>query len=482
MSTAVRPFSAGRLEQPRGGAVRKSKTEFRDLTLMLCDLIALLVGALLLIQFRFHGPWQHHASNPRAPHLAIAAVYALLTLLCFHWQNLYRRFQMKTDAAIIFAVAKACTMAIVILTAVLYFTHSDSEMISRGIVLGLFFIGVAIGSTLRLLRRQMIAQSVAAGKARNLLIVGAQPSGRAFAEYLNNHKHFGYRVVGFLDSVRGADVLGELSDIRSVVLSNFVDEVIVAAPPTPESVRFLASELVGLDTGVSVLPETYEAAGFNTEVETVGTVPRLVLRFTRLDAPSLLCKRIIDLLVSSVLLALVFPAMVIIAIAIRWDSRGAVFYYSERVGRKGRLFRCYKFRTMVSNADQLRASLNHLNEREGVLFKITNDPRITRVGRFLRKYSLDELPQLWNVFRGDMSLVGPRPALPSEVREYSPEHVRRMMVPPGITGLWQVHARQSPSFDTYIDLDLEYVEKWSILLDLRILMKTVAVVLAGTGS
>lgn len=137
---------------------------------------------------------------------------------------------------------------------------------------------------------------------------------------------------------------------------------------------------------------------------------------------------------------------------------------------------------MVSNAEQLREQLVHLNERDGVLFKIKNDPRITNVGKFLRKYSLDELPQLWNVFIGDMSLVGPRPALPSEVRDYSPEHVRRMMVMPGITGLWQVQARDNPSFDAYIDLDLQYVENASLWLDLKILARTLFVVLAGTGS
>src|SRR5258708_9530990 len=176
------------------------------------------------------------------------------------------------------------------------------------------------------------------------------------------------------------------------------------------------------------------------------------------------------------------PALLAIALAVRMDSEGMIFYKAERIGRKGRAFPCYKFRTMVHNADQLKAELEHMNERDGVLFKIANDPRITGVGRVLRKYSLDELPQFYNVLRGDMSLVGPRPPVASEVEQYDLAHLRRLDVLPGITGLWQVEARQDPSFDSYISLDTAYVENWSLWLDLKILARTVGVVVSGTGS
>jgi lipopolysaccharide/colanic/teichoic acid biosynthesis glycosyltransferase len=174
--------------------------------------------------------------------------------------------------------------------------------------------------------------------------------------------------------------------------------------------------------------------------------------------------------------------MLAIAIAIRIDSEGPTFYRAHRIGRKGRTFNCYKFRTMVANADKLREQLSHMNERDSVLFKIANDPRITRVGRWLRKYSLDELPQFYNVLRGDMSLVGPRPPIAHEVEQYDLSHLRRLNVLPGITGLWQVEARQDPSFDSYISLDTAYVENWSLWLDMKILARTVGVVFAGTGS
>ena len=192
-------------------------------------------------------------------------------------------------------------------------------------------------------------------------------------------------------------------------------------------------------------------------------------------------KRALDVVVSTAALIALSPVLLAIAIAIRLSSSGGVIYASERVTCQGRVFRFYKFRTMVANAEALKPLLEHRNERDRVLFKIANDPRVTRVGRVLRKYSLDELPQLWNVLRGDMSLVGPRPPLASEVTQYELQHRRRLEALPGITGLWQVEARSNPSFARYISLDVDYVEHWNIWLDARILLKTIGVVLAGTG-
>ncbi len=171
-----------------------------------------------------------------------------------------------------------------------------------------------------------------------------------------------------------------------------------------------------------------------------------------------------------------------IAIAIKLDSPGPVFYISERVGKKGRVFRCIKFRTMVSDAEKRRAGLTHMNERDGVLFKISDDPRITRLGRFLRKHSLDEFPQFFNVLRGDMSVVGPRPLPANDVRDSKLAYLRVLAVTPGITGLWQVQGRQDPSSDSYISLNVIYIENWSIWLDIQIILRTIGVVLAGTGT
>lgn len=192
-------------------------------------------------------------------------------------------------------------------------------------------------------------------------------------------------------------------------------------------------------------------------------------------------KRLIDLALSAALLLGCLPLFAVLAILIRLDSPGPVIYRSRRVGRNGNLFWCFKLRTMVVNAEQLRGALMARNSRSAILFKVADDPRITRVGKLLRKYSADELAQLWNVVKGEMSLVGPRPALPEEVAQYQREHFERLTVTPGITGLWQVLARRDPSFENYIQLDTEYVRNWNILLDFKIMLRTVHVVLSGTG-
>jgi exopolysaccharide biosynthesis polyprenyl glycosylphosphotransferase len=193
-------------------------------------------------------------------------------------------------------------------------------------------------------------------------------------------------------------------------------------------------------------------------------------------------KRLLDIIFSATVLVVLSPILIVLAIAIKLDSEGPVFYSSERIGKKARVFKCLKFRTMVQDAEKRRAEIMHMNERDGVLFKISNDPRITKMGRLLRKYSLDELPQFFNVLKGDMSVVGPRPPIASEVREYKLNHLRRLDVTPGITGLWQVQGRKDPSFDSYVSLDVTYIENWSIWLDFKIVLRTVAVVFAGTGT
>jgi lipopolysaccharide/colanic/teichoic acid biosynthesis glycosyltransferase len=195
----------------------------------------------------------------------------------------------------------------------------------------------------------------------------------------------------------------------------------------------------------------------------------------------LLAKRAFDIVFSLAVLVFISPVLVLIVALIKLDSEGPVLYVSERIGRDGKRFRFFKFRTMVKDADSLRGALLHLNERKGNLFKMSNDPRITRLGRFLRRHSLDELPQFFNVLTGHMSVVGPRPCLPSEYARFTKEQRRRVGMQPGITGLWQVEARNSPSAEAYFTLGLFYVDNWSLWLDTKILWKTIGVVLSGTG-
>jgi lipopolysaccharide/colanic/teichoic acid biosynthesis glycosyltransferase len=209
-------------------------------------------------------------------------------------------------------------------------------------------------------------------------------------------------------------------------------------------------------------------------------LPVICLHAERLPA-GLVLKRVLDVAVAGLTLMALAPLLAVIAGFIRLDSRGPVLYCAQRAGRKGKLFRCYKFRTMVSGADRLKDDLRENNQRSGPFFKISNDPRITRLGRFLRRYSLDELPQLWNVVKGDMSLVGPRPHPLEDVAGYEIEHLARLDVTPGITGLWQVTARRDPSFQRGMELDREYIRTWSLRSDMRILLKTFLAVVQGSG-
>jgi exopolysaccharide biosynthesis polyprenyl glycosylphosphotransferase len=321
-----------------------------------------------------------------------------------------------------------------------------------------------------------------------VLIVGAGRVGHALRNHLDSLQHLGYRFKGFVAltereaELGDVEVIGDVRNCLSLARSLFVDEIFFSVPGDKKLIIGIVEEARQAGIDVRVVPDLYDGLAWNASVEYIGQFPTIPLHRREFPIGGFLIKRVLDITLSSIALSLLSPIMLAIAIAVRLDSRGPIFYRAHRIGRKGRTFSCYKFRTMVQDADKLKEKLAHMNERDSVLFKISNDPRITRVGRILRKYSLDELPQFYNVLRGDMSLVGPRPPIAREVEQYELDHLRRLEVLPGITGLWQVEARQDPSFDSYISLDTAYVDNWSLWLDLKILARTVGVVFAGTGS
>lgn len=235
------------------------------------------------------------------------------------------------------------------------------------------------------------------------------------------------------------------------------------------------------DRTVTARPSYHNQLAVAAVPDVVGGVIPRPSRANWPPAWSVAAKRFIDLLLSSVAILVILPLLCGVAVAIRLDSPGPVLYRSARVGRKGVVFTCYKFRTMRPDADATKEELRLRNERQGAFFKIADDPRITRLGRWLRRYSLDELPQLWNVLCGNMSLVGPRPHPVDDVERYEREDFQRLGFTPGITGLWQITARDDPSFQRCVALDVEYINTWSLLLDLRILARTLPVVLRGSG-
>jgi len=324
--------------------------------------------------------------------------------------------------------------------------------------------------------------SVATCGRRNVLIVGAGDLGHRVANYLEKHPEMDRAVCGFLDDWKppGNGVIGRIRDLAKLARTGFVDEVILAAPHDRESTLRVLREAQQLRLDVKMAPDLFGCEPAR-RTEEIGGVLLVSLHEERPPSGCLLLKRLLDVAGATTALALLAPALALIALVIKLASPGPVVYAALRAGRKGRPFHCYKFRTMVKDADELKERLRERNQRRGAFFKITDDPRITLAGRFLRRYSLDELPQLWNVLIGDMSLVGPRPHPLDDFSAYSIEHLPRLDVTPGITGLWQVTARRDPSFQAGVDLDLEYIRRWSLGLDLRILLRTAAAVLRGSG-
>jgi exopolysaccharide biosynthesis polyprenyl glycosylphosphotransferase len=344
----------------------------------------------------------------------------------------------------------------------------------------------------RQFRRRSLARAVADGlTCHNVVVIGTDSLAHALRDHLASQSHLGFVVLGLLSTgepsseavpiAKSSYEIGTLDDLPRLCRTHFIDEIIICAQ-NRQIVKEIIAKAKEYGVGVRVVPDLYDGMAWGAHLDYLGAFPALGIVHRDLPTVEFKVKRLLDMTVSAIALTALSPLMLLIALLIKLDSRGSVFYVSQRVGKKGRIFSCYKFRTMVSDAEKLKAKLQHLNERDGILFKIRADPRITRVGRYLRKYSLDELAQLWNVLKGDMSLVGPRPPLAGEVHQYELEYFRRLEAAPGITGLWQVEARTSPSFEDYISLDLSYVNNWTLGLDLRILLRTVTVVFAGTGS
>jgi exopolysaccharide biosynthesis polyprenyl glycosylphosphotransferase len=326
---------------------------------------------------------------------------------------------------------------------------------------------------------------------RSILIVGVDPAAREVRDYLVSLRDAGGVFKGFVTMDEDSDdakmveegqIVGHVRDVIALAKSMFVDEIMFAKWPGDDTLHRVLKQAGAEGVDVSFVPSLPEILTFSDSLRYVDGLPTVVLLQKKKSPFLALAKRTVDVTGACIGILLLLPLFVSIAIVIKLQSSGPVLYLSKRVGYKGNSFTCCKFRTMVPAADSMLTEVAHLNERDGILFKITNDPRVTGAGAILRKYSLDELPQLWNVLRGDMSLVGPRPSISSEVAQYSTAHLRRLDVIPGMTGLWQVEGRSDPSFEEYIDLDTKYVKTWSLWLDLKIILRTVNVVLAGTGS
>lgn len=389
-------------------------------------------------------------------------------------------------------VMTACVGAVGIVGAVLFL--ADSQL-SRPFFVGLFLVGTLLLLLVRFTVRRGVNRARARGRLRSqMLVVGSTGHVRGIVRTLSRETWLGYDVVGAVTPMHeqappeqgGVPVLGDESRLLPLVRTQQPDVVLFTAgsSASAEEFRRVAWELEELDVDVIVVPGVSEISSDRIRMRPVAGLPLVHMDLPRARKALRWTKRAFDVAASAALLLFLAPVLLGIALSVWWGDRGGIVFRQQRVGRTGEGFEFLKFRSMVVDAEARRAELEQLARDKGntVLFKMSDDPRVTRVGRVLRRYSLDELPQLWNVLRGDMSLVGPRPALPVEVSGYDVDANRRLAVRPGITGLWQVSGRSDLSWEDTVRLDLFYVDNWSFTQDLLILARTVRAVLASRGA
>lgn len=341
----------------------------------------------------------------------------------------------------------------------------------------------------RMAKRLLVRKLVSEGFHNiNVLIVGTGRTRTLVLEEIKKRSHLGLKVVGILsnekkDLIDGTPVLGNFTDFIDVVQKHFIDEIIVTVSSERKDVAKLITQAQNMQLGVRMVPEYLEQPIPIIDVGYLGIVPLLTYKKQKIHPSQAVIKRLLDVVVSLTLILLLSPALLLIVVLIHITTSGPAVFVQKRVGLKGKIFKLYKFRSMAKNAEEQKERLLSENEmRDGVMFKIRNDPRVTTIGKFLRKYSLDELPQLFNVLKGDMSLVGPRPPLHEEVEKYKSYQMNRLSIRPGITGLSQIRGRSGLPFSRWAKWDLWYINNWSFGLDIRILFWTIPAVLKSKGA
>jgi exopolysaccharide biosynthesis polyprenyl glycosylphosphotransferase len=376
--------------------------------------------------------------------------------------------------------------ASITLAGILYFSYRDTSRIT--FIFFIFFTYLVLilwRIVVRIIfwRRNEIQQLSA-----KILILGAGPVGREVEARIAAHNHLDVTLVGFLDddeykNNEYSDILGDLTSLRSVIYLKQVDSVIVALPSRAyEKITAIVKELEDIPVKIWIVPDFFSLALHHTGMEDFLGIPMLDVRAAALTEYQLMVKRIFDLTTTAFILIFVLPLMLIVAMAIWLDDQGPILYRSKRVGENGKLFDMIKFRTMIPSAEKMQKLVEQLDEDGNLIHKTKDDPRITRVGRFLRRASLDELPQFFNVLIGNMSLVGPRPELPYLVEKYEPWQRKRFAVPQGMTGWWQIHGRSDKPMHLHTEDDLYYIQNYSIWLDIQILFQTVWIIIRGKGA
>jgi len=515
------------LGHPRFARMTSQGSELRPagsirLSFLVTDLAVSIVNLFLVSYVREAFTWlpaslgslvaRHPYIGTKGEFLALLMLYSALTILSCRTFGLYDTREPRPLVERGWAMLEAITLSTGLLA--IFAWVSRLAMMSPLVMTGAGVLNLIGFTGWRLWHRHSSTRRVMEKKqARNVLIIGGDHVANRVADALHRNPHLGYAVAGLVKingngngnsngnghsngngngngNGHGYDeavaqgstlTLDSLDELSRIARAHFVDEILIAPPVSQELVRQVLSQAHRNRLDVKIVPELYQEIALHSLTDFMGGIPVMSLHREPIPENKLFIKRVVDVVVSSIALLMASPVLAVIAIAIKLDSRGPAFYCAPRVGKKGRKFTFYKFRTMVVDAEAQKERLRALNERSGPFFKIQNDPRITRVGYWLRKFSLDELPQLWNVLKGDMSMVGPRPHPLDDFAQYQLEDLRRLDVMPGITGLWQVSARKDPSFDKNLALDLEYIDNWSPLQDFKILLQTVPAVLRAHG-
>jgi len=419
--------------------------------------------------------------------LQISIVIGLITIFAF--RGLYNIRLTRSLPRQVWTIASSATLGIAFL--ITYFFIFQPPSSSRLLVPFVWAVTIILLSLGRMIISVAMSLLYQLGLVETrLLVVGSGRLGKMMMQHIAASPNLGYHIVGFLHDMSEAPgdfgrfkMLGTLEDLGLVISSMQVDEVIIALPSNMHEQSIKSVHLCErLGASFKLVPDLYELSLSRIDMEAVEGIPLIGIKQVSLNTVQRIITRMVDIFVSLFILALGSPLWMCIALAIRLNSEGEIIYKQTRIGWEGRPFKMYKFRSMYKNADQRLAELWMKNEAQGPLFKMRYDPRVTPIGKFLRRTSLDEFPQIINVLRGDMSLVGPRPPLPGEVAQYEEWQKGRLAIKPGLTGLWQVRGRSNLSFDEGVLMDLYYIENWSLKLYFLILFRTIPAVLTNRGA
>lgn len=415
--------------------------------------------------------------------LFFAGVFASwMFMLSSFWLYRSKRLARLEDEFI--DVLRAVLFATLILATLILL--AEWSIFPKRFILIFAFASFCLLFLIRLFKRALLTQFRLHGRnLRSVIIVGAGNRGQDISRLIDGNPEIGYQLVGFVDDMDAADVMGKLSDMPTILAKNVIDEVIICLPVKTfyDQIQWIAGIAEEQGITVRIYSDLFNLKLSRAVAGEIGEAPILSIYATRLSHWQSFVKTSIDFVGGMGLLLLLSPLMITIALLIKLTSPGPVLFVQERVGLNKRRFKMFKFRTMSADAEEQQRSLERFNEADGPVFKIKDDPRITPIGKWLRRTSLDELPQLINIVLGDLSLVGPRPLPERDFKRFNQLWFnRRFSVKPGITCIWQISGRSDTSFDKWILQDLEYIDKWSLALDLKIIFRTIPTVIRGTGA